>query len=75
MRKSLLRLISGGVAMIAAVSMVNAQTLTQDWKYIDELPGATDARWGTGFARPLPISSIGTRTARQNWKSEQPAQA
>lgn len=49
MRKSLLRLISGGVAMIAAVSMVNAQTLTQDWKYIDELPGATDARWGTGF--------------------------
>ena len=25
------------------------QTLTQDWKYIDELPGATDARWGTGF--------------------------
>lgn len=49
MRKSLLRLISGGVAMIAAVSMTNAQTLTQDWKYTEELPGATDARWGTGF--------------------------
>lgn len=49
MRKSLLRLISGGVVMIAAVSMTNAQTLTQDWKYTEELPGATDARWGTGF--------------------------
>lgn len=35
--------------MIAAVSMTNAQTLTQDWKYTEELPGATDARWGTGF--------------------------
>ena len=49
MRKSLLRLMFGGLVMVSAVSMVNAQTLTQDWKYIDELPGATDARWGTGF--------------------------
>lgn len=49
MRKSLQRLMLGGLALVSAVSMVNAQTLTQDWKYIDELPGATDARWGTGF--------------------------
>ena len=39
----------GGLAIISAVSMANAQTLTQDWKYTDELPGASDARWGTGF--------------------------
>lgn len=49
MRKSLLRLMLGGLAIISAVSMANAQTLTQDWKYTDELPGASDARWGTGF--------------------------
>lgn len=49
MRKSLLRLMLGGLAIVSAVSMANAQTLTQDWKYTDELPGASDARWGTGF--------------------------
>ncbi len=38
----------GGLAIVSAVSMANAQTLTQDWKYTDELPGASDARWGTG---------------------------
>ena len=48
MRKSLLRLMLGGLAIVSAVSMANAQTLTQDWKYTDELPGASDARWGTG---------------------------
>ena len=49
MRKSLLRLMLGGLTIVSAVSMANAQTLTQDWKYTDELPGASDARWGTGF--------------------------
>lgn len=49
MRKSLLRLMLGGLALVSAVSMANAQTLTQDWKYTNELPGASDARWGTGF--------------------------
>ena len=49
MRKSLQRLMLGGLALVSAVSMANAQTLTQDWKHTSELPGATDARWGTGF--------------------------
>ena len=39
----------GGLALVSAVSMANAQTLTQDWEYTDGLPGASDARWGTGF--------------------------
>lgn len=49
MRKSLLRLMLGGLAIVSAVSMANAQTLTQDWSHTDNLPGALDARWGTGF--------------------------
>ena len=49
MRKSLQRLMLGGLALVSAVSMANAQTLTQDWEYTDGLPGASDARWGTGF--------------------------
>lgn len=49
MRKSLLRLMLGGLAIISAVSMANAQTLTQDWSHTTDIPAAANARWGTGF--------------------------
>lgn len=49
MRKSLLRLMLGGLAIVSAVSMANAQTLTQDWSHTTDIPAAANARWGTGF--------------------------
>lgn len=49
MRKSLLRLMLGGLALVSAVSMANAQTLTQDWSHTTDIPAAANARWGTGF--------------------------
>ena len=49
MRKSLLRLMLGGLAIVSAVSMANAQTLTLDWSHTTDIPAAANARWGTGF--------------------------
>ena len=49
MRKSLLRLMLGGLALVSAVSMANAQTLTLDWSHTTDIPAAANARWGTGF--------------------------
>ena len=39
----------GGLAIVSAVSMANAQTLTQDWSHTTDIPAAANARWGTGF--------------------------
>ena len=49
MRKSLQRLMLGGLALVSAVSMANAQTLTLDWSHTTDIPAAANARWGTGF--------------------------
>ena len=49
MRKSLLRLMLGGLAIVSAVSMANAQTLTQDWRSEKDIPDQTNVRWGAGF--------------------------
>ena len=48
MRKSLSRLMMGGLALLSLSSVGYAQTLTQDWKYTEDLPAAGNARWGTG---------------------------
>lgn len=39
----------GGLALVSAVSMANAQTLTLDWSHTTDIPAAANARWGTGF--------------------------
>ena len=49
MRKSLLRLMLGGLAIVSAVSMANAQTLTLDWRSEKDIPDQTNVRWGAGF--------------------------
>lgn len=49
MRKSLSRLMMGGLALLSFSSIGYAQTLNQDWKYTEDIPTASNARWGTGF--------------------------
>ncbi|MGM9833738.1 MAG: DUF6383 domain-containing protein [Candidatus Limisoma sp.] len=46
MRKSLLQLALCGLATLSLSA--NAQTLTQDWKYTDDIPAQGNARWGVG---------------------------
>ena len=38
-----------GLAVVASAVVVQAQTLTQDWKVTKGLPAAANARWGIGF--------------------------
>ena len=49
MKKSLLNLAFGGLAVLSMASMVNAQTLTLDWKYTEDIPTSAGARSATGF--------------------------
>ena len=39
----------GGLAIVSAVSMANAQTLTLDWRSEKDIPDQTNVRWGAGF--------------------------
>lgn len=53
MKKSLLNLAFGGLAVLSMASMVNAQTLTLDWKYTEDIPTSAGARSATGFQGKL----------------------
>lgn len=53
MKKSLLNLAFGGLAMLSMASIANAQTLTLDWKYTEDLPTSAGARTVTGFQGKL----------------------
>lgn len=53
MKKSLLNLAFGGLAMLSVASIANAQTLTLDWKYTEDLPTSAGARSATGFQGKL----------------------
>lgn len=53
MKKSLLNLAFGGLAVLSVASIANAQTLTLDWKYTEDLPTSAGARSATGFQGKL----------------------
>lgn len=53
MKKSLLNLAFGGLAMLSMASIANAQTLTLDWKYTEDIPTSAGARSATGFQGKL----------------------
>lgn len=53
MKKSLLNLAFGGLAMLSMASIANAQTLTLDWKYTEDIPTSAGARTVTGFQGKL----------------------
>ncbi|MGM9842492.1 MAG: DUF6383 domain-containing protein [Candidatus Limisoma sp.] len=46
MKKSLLQLALCGIATLSLSA--NAQTLTQDWKFTEDIPATGNARWGVG---------------------------
>ena len=48
MKKSLLNLAFGGLAMLSMASIANAQTLTLDWKYTEDLPTYNECRSAVG---------------------------
>lgn len=53
MKKSLLNLAFGGLAVLSMASIANAQTLTLDWKYTEDIPTSAGARSATGFQGKL----------------------
>ena len=49
MKNQLPKLLLGSALILSTGVALNAQTLTQDWKYTTDIPAAANARWGTGY--------------------------
>lgn len=49
MKKSLLKLALGGLVLVSTSAIAQNPTLTEDWKYTEDIPAVANARWGVGL--------------------------